>query len=314
MSRHCGQTAQSVGNYELLEVIGEGGAGTVYRGRHRSTGRVVAIKIMPAHLASSTVLLKRFEQEFRAASKLEHPNIVRALEFGGTSPTPFLVMEYVAGESLGQKIERDGRLDEARALEIIVQVCQGLQYAHEHGIIHRDIKPDNVIVTPEGLARLTDFGLVKEVLADQDLTRPGRGLGTPHFMAPEQFREAKKADVRCDVYSLGATLYQMVTGVLPFGNLSPLECWVKKVEREPPSPRAVVPELSAQTDWLIRRAMAADPAKRPGSCLEFVQELVGQPPGEIPPAPAAPPARLGPAVVGVVVAVAAAVAGWFLFR
>src|SRR5262249_49084133 len=147
-------TLQAVGNYDLLEKTAEGGMGSIYRGRNRQTGQIVAVKIMPAHMASNPTLLKRFEQEFRAASRLDHPNIVRALDYGDTGNTPYLIMEFVEGESLGQKIERDGRMPEAESIRIIAQVAQGLHRAHKQGIIHRDVKPDNVMVTPSGEAKL----------------------------------------------------------------------------------------------------------------------------------------------------------------
>src|SRR5205807_6182231 len=124
-------TLQAVGDYDLLEKIAEGGMGAIYRGRHRHSGQIVAIKIMPSHMAQNPVLLKRFEQEFRAASRLDHPNIVRALDYGESGAMPYLVMEFVDGESLGQKIERDGRLPEAEAIRIIAQVAQGLHRAHK---------------------------------------------------------------------------------------------------------------------------------------------------------------------------------------
>src|SRR5436309_2998875 len=126
---------QAVGKYDLVEKIAEGGMGSIYRGRHRETGQVVAVKIMPAHMASNPVLLKRFEQEFRAASRLDHPNIVRALDYGEDGDTPFLVMEFVDGESLGQKLERDGRLSETEAIRLVVQVAQGLHRAHKPNLV-----------------------------------------------------------------------------------------------------------------------------------------------------------------------------------
>jgi serine/threonine protein kinase len=278
------QVPQTVGNYDLLEKVAEGGMGSVYRARQHDTGQMVAIKIMPAHMAGNAILLKRFEQEFRAASFLDHPNIVRALDYGDSGTAPYLVMEFVEGESLGQKIERDGKMPEAEAVRIIAQVAQGLHRAHKLGMIHRDVKPDNVMVTPEGIAKLADLGLVKEVEADLNLTRTGRGLGTPHFMAPEQFRNAKNADVRCDIYALGATLYMMVTGQLPFKSNGPLDAWMKKIHNEITPPREVVPELSERVDWAIRRAMSADPDKRPGTCREFVEDLTGHSTRKITPA------------------------------
>jgi serine/threonine protein kinase len=267
---------QVIGSYDLVEKIAEGGMGTIYKGRHRETGQVVALKLMPAHLAANKVMLKRFEQEFRAASLLNHPNIVRALDFGEDGQTPYLVMEFVEGESLGQKLERDGRMPEAEAIRLIAQVAQGLHRAHKQGMIHRDVKPDNILVTPDGQAKLADLGLVKEVETDLNLTRTGRGLGTPHFMAPEQFRNAKNATVQCDIYSLGATLYMMVTGELPFRSTNgPLDAWIKKTQNEIVPARQLVPDLSERVDWAIRRAMSADPEKRPATCREFVEDLTG---------------------------------------
>ena len=184
-------------------------------------------------------------------------------------------MEFVEGESLGQRIERDGAIPEAEAIRIIAQVAQGLHRAHKQNLVHRDVKPDNILVTPEGVAKLADLGLVKETDADLNLTKTGRGLGTPHFMAPEQFRNAKNADVRCDVYSLGATLYMMVTGELPFRSNGPLEAWMKKVQNDLTPPRKVMPSLSERVDWAIRRAMAAQADHRPASCREFVEDLTG---------------------------------------
>jgi serine/threonine protein kinase len=283
---------QTIGNYDLLEKIAEGGMGAIYRGRHRDSGQVVAIKIMPAHMATNPVLLKRFEQEFRAASRLDHPNVVRALDYGDTGSMPYLVMEFVEGESLGRKLERDGRMPESDAIRIIAQVAQGLHRAHKQSLVHRDVKPDNILITPTGTAKLADLGLVKENQTDLNLTRTGRGLGTPHFMAPEQFRDAKNADIRCDIYSLGATLYQMVTGELPFKSNGPLDAWMKKMQNELIPPRQLVPTLSERLDWAIMRAMNSEPAFRPATCREFVEDLTGHSTRRLPTAPAAGPQEL----------------------
>jgi len=266
---------QTIGNYELVEKIAEGGMGTVYRGRHTATGQTVAIKVVPPHLLTQAVVLKRFEQEYTVARQIDHPNIVKALDFGRDGETRFLVMEYVEGESLGQKLERDGKMSEQQAVAIILQVAEGLQKAHKLGLIHRDVKPDNILITRQGQVKLTDLGLVKELEADLNLTRTGRGLGTPHFMAPEQFRNAKKADIRCDIYSLAATLYMMVTGELPFQSNGPLDASMKKINNEIDPPRKVVPTITERVDWAIRRAMSPDPAQRPESCREFIEDLLG---------------------------------------
>ncbi len=268
---------REIGNYELISKIAEGGMGAVYKGRHRTSQSIVAIKIIPAETARNPVLLKRFEQEFRAASLIDHPNVVKAIEYCAVGPQPFLVMEFVEGVSLGERVERDGALPEEFAVHLIAQVCEGLHRAHKQGLIHRDVKPDNILVTPGGIAKLTDLGLVKDIEGEMNLTRTGKGLGTPHYMAPEQFRNAKNADVRCDIYSLGATLYMMVTGQVPFAKTSPLDCWMKKTKDELPAPRSVAKALSERVDFAIRRAMRSNPAQRPASCREFMEDLTGAP-------------------------------------
>jgi serine/threonine protein kinase len=279
------QALTEIGDYELLAKIAEGGMGTVYKGRRKSDGLTVAIKIVPPTTAKNTVLMQRFKREFDAARQLDHPNIVKAIEYCGNVATPFLVMEYVEGESLGQKIEREGRLSELEAVRIMAQVCQGLHRAHKQGMIHRDVKPDNVLLTQDGIAKLTDLGLVKDSEDEMNLTRTGRGLGTPHFMAPEQFRNAKYADVRCDIYSLGATLYMMVTGKMPFDGCGPLDAWMKKSSNEYPTPRSLVPELTERIDAAIRRAMNSNPEVRPPSCREFIEDVTGQSTRAAPAAP-----------------------------
>jgi serine/threonine protein kinase len=267
---------QAVGNYDLVEKVAEGGMGTVYKGRNRETGQIVAVKVVAAHAAGNQVLMKRFEQEYNAARQLDHPNIVKALEFGNTGSTPFLVMEFVNGETIGQKVEREGPIPEREAIRLIGQVAQGLYRAHREKLIHRDVKPDNIMITPDGQAKLTDMGLVKEVEADLNLTRTGRGLGTPHFMAPEQFKNAKNVDARCDIYALGATLYMMVTGEVPFHSSGALDAYLKKLENKLKPPRQLVPSLSERVDWAIRRAMSADPEGRPATCREFIEDLTGR--------------------------------------
>ncbi len=289
---------KQVGNYDLISKIAEGGMGAVYKAKHVTSGEIVAIKIIPPETAKNPVLLKRFEQEFRAASLFDHPNIVRAIEYCGTATSPFLVMEFVDGESLGQKVERYGAMDEAEAVRIIGQVCDGLHRAHKQGLVHRDVKPDNILLTRDGVAKLTDMGLVKDVEGELNLTKTGRGLGTPHFMAPEQFRNAKNADVRCDIYSLGATLYMMLTAIVPFAKTSPLDCWLKKTKNDFDAPNRLNPRVSERVNRAILRSMSADPQRRPASCREFIEDLTGQPwtARADGPAPAnvATPAPLGP--------------------
>jgi serine/threonine protein kinase len=185
-------------------------------------------------------------------------------------------------------------MPEDAAIQLITQVCQGLHRAHKQKLVHRDVKPDNILVTADGMAKLTDLGLVKELDNEMNLTRTGRGLGTPNYMAPEQFRDAKNADVRCDVYSLGASLYTLITGEVPFGKVGPLECWLRKQRNELPNPRQINPAISERVDWAVMRAMSGDPNQRPGSCREFVEDLTGASlrPTIVAPAPEKPPADL----------------------
>jgi serine/threonine-protein kinase len=245
----------------------------VYKGRRNATGEVVAIKIVKAEVAQDATLLERLKQEFRTASKLIHPNIVQALDFGHDESGTYLILEYVEGESLWHRIERDGRLEEADALSIFTQVAQGLYYAHQHGIIHRDVKPANILLKSNGQAKLTDFGLVKNAAEDLQLTGPSSVLGTPHFMAPEQYTNPKQVDFRCDMYGLAASLYLAVTGRLPFEGPSTLDTLKMQANGQLIAPRELVPGLSEQVDHAIRRGMKPDPAQRYHSCLAFLQDL-----------------------------------------
>ena len=261
--------------YQFGEPLGSGGMGTVYRARDRQTGAEVAIKVVKATLTENPMLHHRLAQEFRAATQLEHPNIVRAIDIDTDGATSFLVFELVEGVDLGERIEKSGPLPEAEAVRIITQVAQALHYAHLRQVIHRDVKPDNILVLDDGRAKLTDFGLAKDYNNDLDLTRHASGLGTPHYMAPEQFASAKTATVRCDVYSLGATLYNALTGIIPFHAAYGLAILANK-EKDPPSARKVVPGVSPRVDEAIQRSLDKDPAKRPESCLEFFRMLTAR--------------------------------------
>jgi len=265
----------------LLVKIGEGGMGTVYKGRHRSSGQIVAVKLVSSDVVRDTVLMKRFEKEFLTAKALDHPNIVRALDYQVMPDEALLVMEFVEGMSLGEKLEREGFLAEAEAILIIAQVAQALHYAHQRGLIHRDVKPDNILLTPQGQARLADLGLAKEMAASQSLTCTGRALGTPHFMAPEQFKSAKSADARSDVFSLAATLYAMLTGHLPFKAKGPLATFMKMVKNDLIPPRKLLPRLSKHLERVICKSLNADPQVRPATCAGFLQEILGQDPASV---------------------------------
>lgn len=270
--------------YVFGESIGSGGAGNVYRARDTSTGAPVAIKVLNCRMNDNATLHKRLGTEFRAATQLEHPNIVRALEMCSDGTTSYLVYELVEGENLGDRIERKGKLPEAEAVRIITQVAQALHYAHLKQVIHRDVKPDNILVLPDGRAKLTDFGLAKDYNNDMDLTRHAAGLGTPHFMAPEQFSAAKSVDARADIYSLGATLYNAITGQLPFDARFPLAILTKKERGELTPLRQLVPAASERVEAATSAALAVKPDERPASCLEFFKLLTARRSEEIEPA------------------------------
>jgi serine/threonine protein kinase len=249
----------------------------VVKAVNRATGEPVAIKVLRAELVDQPIFLKRFQQEFEVARQLDHPHLCRAIEFGYTEGTPYLVMEFVEGQSLGDCIRHRGALPETEAVGLITQVGSALEAAHERKIVHRDVKPDNILLTADGQAKLTDLGLAKDADTDQDLTESMSGLGTPAFIAPEQYTDAKHADIRCDVYGLAATLYMAVTGREPFearGHLSTLK---KKLADQLVPPRDLVPTLGEHVNVAICQALSADPGTRPSTCSDFVQQLVGAP-------------------------------------
>jgi serine/threonine protein kinase len=281
-----------VGNYEILSQLGDGGMAEVFKARHRVTGRVVAIKILKTNLAADPRLAQRFEQEYTAASRLRHPHAIETIEFGHEGGTPFLVLEYVDGTNLWDEIFRQGQMPEPDAVRITVQVAEALHEAHEVGLVHRDVKPDNILLTADGSPKLADLGLVKDLENNLDLTCPNQGLGTPNFAAVEQFDDAKNADPRCDIYGLGATLYMMVTGKLPFASHNLATTLKMKAENRLIPPRQFRPLLSDRLNWTIRRAVRANPDERPASCLEFIGDLTGVTPRPARPEFAAPEVHL----------------------
>jgi serine/threonine protein kinase len=267
------QSKKRLGKYEILGKLARGGFASVYKGRDPDTDALVAIKVLKPEIAAVPQLLRRFQQEFLAASNIDNPNIVRALDFGQEGGVSFLVMEYVDGQDLCDIIAQRGRLSEAAAVAIIRQIGHALHQAHEEGMIHRDVKPDNILLLPDGQAKLTDFGIVKDLDSEQDLTETASVLGNPNFMAPEQFENCRKVDRRCDIYSLAATLYMAVTAKVPFEAHGCLSVVEKKLKGELVPPRSLAPALSARAEEAILRALSVDPALRPSCCLTFLESL-----------------------------------------
>lgn len=270
------ETMNALGEYDVLAKIAEGGMGTVYKASHRRTGEVVAIKVLKPNKTDERTS-KRFKLEIQATNRLCHPHLVRGIDFGREGEAYYLVMEFVNGVSLGNRIKRTGRLGEAEAVRIITQVGLALHYAHQQGFVHRDIKPDNILIAKDGQAKLTDLGLIKHQEANHDLTRSMSGLGTPDFIAPEQFDNAKNADVRCDIYGLGATLYMAVTGERPFPAPNHIAMLKRKLCNELDPPRHFHRGLSDRVNAAICQALRADPNERYASMPEFLEDLRGAP-------------------------------------
>jgi serine/threonine-protein kinase len=256
-----------LGGYRLIEPIGSGTTGTVYRGEQISLRRTVAIKVLSRELADRPEYVERFRREAHAVAGLNHPNVISCIDAGEAEGIPFFVMEYAAGTTVGALLERGGPMDETRVVSIAVQVARALAHAHEAGLVHRDVKPDNVLLTRDGIAKLCDLGLV------QDRPEAARSLGTPHYISPEQARGTGEVDVRSDLYSLGATLYHMLTGRTPFlGNARMV--MVQHLSDEPPPIRDLEPEVSEELAAVVKKLMRKDPERRyqtPGHLLEALQ-------------------------------------------
>ncbi len=208
---------QQIPGYQLLEKLGQGAMGTVYKARQVSMNRLVAVKVLHSRLAANPEFLARLTREAHLAAKLSHNNIIQAIDVGSAGPLHYFVMELVEGKTIRESLEGGKVYKERDAIEIILQIAQALQHAHRRGLIHRDVKPANIVLTTEGIAKLADLGMARET-DDAALARREKGIamGTPYYMAPEQIRGRQSIDGRADLYALGATLYHMVTGKPPF--------------------------------------------------------------------------------------------------
>ncbi|MFO0866459.1 MAG: serine/threonine-protein kinase [Gemmataceae bacterium] len=258
-----------LGSYEVLEKVGAGGMGTVYKARNPKNGQTVAIKVLAPEYVEDSMLLKRFRREFDVASKLDHPHIVRVLEYGMDGNYPYIVMEYVEGTSLAAVLRRQKRLSETDAVRIMLQIAEALHLAHQNRIIHRDVNPANILLDPHGQTRLIDLGLVKEAGASVLMTRSKTCMGTLIYAAPEQFEDAGTVDARADIYSLGATMYQAVTGAYPFQSGNTFTMLQRKLNNQLTDPQKLVPDLSRRVCDAILKAMHPRPEHRPADCAEF---------------------------------------------
>jgi len=259
--------------------------GIVYRATDLMLDRTVALKLISPSLASDPVFRTRFGHECRVAAAIDHPNVVQVFHAGEERGLLYVTMRYVEGTDLREMLERCTRLEPARALALVEQVAAGLDEAHRHGLVHRDVKPGNVLVAERDgreHAFLTDFGLTKHRLADPELTRPGFAIGTADYMSPEQARGAD-VDARADVYALGCLLFRILTGVLPFDRESDIDKLFAHVHEPPPSVLEARPELPPALDDVLRKAMAKAPDDRYPSAGELARAAVAA----VSPAPAA---------------------------
>jgi eukaryotic-like serine/threonine-protein kinase len=276
-------TSQPIEGFELQKKIGEGGMGAVYLARQISMDRLVALKILRRSLARNSDFVDRFVREARLAGKLDHTNIVRALDVGQSGEYHYLAMEYVDGRNLAAILREQGILPEKEALGLVLQVARALEYAHSREIIHRDVKPDNVMLASDGTVKLTDMGLAKQTGAESHLTQTGEMLGTPHYVSPEQARGQEDVDIRSDIYALGATMYRLLTGRTPFDGPTGAVVMTKHLTEEPTPPQEVNPQISNYTSRIICMAMTKDREHRyqlPSEMISDLEDvLAGRSPG-----------------------------------
>lgn len=270
--------------FEILKLVGRGGMGAVYLARQQSLDRPVAVKILPAQLAENPSYLMRFRQEARAAAKIKHPGLVQVLDAGEENGLFYYVMEYISGETTAQRLRRKGRLDEGSALTIAESVAVALDYAwQEARLVHRDIKPDNILIDGDGTIKVADLGLAK--LLDQQgesITMSRALIGTPHYCSPEQARGEGQVDCRADIYGLGATLYHFVVGQAPFADTSGIAAMVRSLTDFVPDPMDCHADVSGPMAWLIEKMMARERQDRQRDWHETLddigQVMQGRPP------------------------------------
>lgn len=262
-----------ISGYRILSLLGKGSMGTVYKAEQEATDRVLAVKILAPILQKNQRFVGRFIKEAKAMARLDHPNIVQCVDVGKSGGSYYMAMEFCDGPTVGDILKRGGPLNELRAVQLVHQVAEALEHAHSDGILHRDIKPDNIMVVHNGIAKLCDLGLVKDLESGGDTTDIGVTLGTPNYISPEQARGDDSVDFRSDIYSLGATFYHMVTGSTPFGYPNPAVVMVAHINEVPMNPREVNPLLRPETNRIILKMMRKSRSDRYQDHKALVSDL-----------------------------------------
>lgn len=263
---------RELGPYRLIEGVGRGGMAEVYLAEDQRLERRVAVKVLPAAMAMEQTFRARFEREARAAAKLQHPHILPVYDYGQQDGITYLVMPYITGGSLAQVIaQARGPLPVNKAMQWADEIASALQYAHDQNIIHRDVKPGNMLIGPGEHILLSDFGIAKVMDATTSLTNTGTSVGSPEYMAPEQARGA--ADYRSDIYALGIVIFQMLAGRVPFSASTPMQVMMQHVQQPPPALRSLNPALSPQVEAVVLSALAKDPAQRFQSASALAEAL-----------------------------------------
>ena len=289
----AGMTDQKVlsDRYELGGVLGRGGMAEVYVGTDRVLGRRVAVKILADRFARDSSFVARFRREAQSAAALNHPNVVSVFDTGSDNGTHFIVMEYVQGKTLSEILRDGSALMPERAVEIAEGVAEALAFAHRAGIVHRDVKPGNIMLTPTGDVKVMDFGIARATTSES-LTQTATVLGTATYLSPEQ-AQGEPVDARSDIYSLGQVLYEMLTGHPPFSGESPVTIAYKHVKEEPVPPSRLNPDVPAGLDAIVMKSLAKNPANRYQSVENRPRSWTGPrapPPSSPPPRPRRPTA------------------------
>jgi serine/threonine protein kinase len=260
------QPGDTCGPYRVEELLGEGGMGLVYRATS-PTGEVVALKLVKGEIAKDDVFRRRFDREARTAARVGHPNVVPVIDTGEFNGIPYMAQQFITGGSLEHRIKRDGKLGLALTLDICTQVADGLDAMHAEGLIHRDVKPANILLDETDKAYITDFGLMKDREASV-LTRPGQALGSMDYMAPEQIR-GEEVTAQSDVYALGCVMCECLSGKPPFADRQGMRILWAHLQEQPPDPLADRPDVPADVGWAVLRALEKEPEKRPPTATAY---------------------------------------------